>query len=250
MKAKFGIWVLGLLLLGFGACKDEDPKPFKPTVDMVINHDWIDSTLVLNKIYTWEHSFSIDTIKPTTLIYHINNIRLLTQDSLMIDAKHQYYMVDYNEGKVIPENIGFTAPLEGVKYYVTGMEFTIGVADSLTSVSGGLNSQFLSPMYWGMIQGYINYKFEALTNLNDAIIYHIGGYLAPYQNARRVKVNFDKPYLLNESNVLTIRADIFKMFKSAHEISIPKINKIHMPNDDSKLIADNVAQMFEFVTLK
>jgi hypothetical protein len=161
-------------------------------------------------------------------------------------------MIDYGDKKVLPSNISFTAPKEGVKYYITSLEFTLGVSDSLTNSSGSLNSLFIAPMYWGMIQGYINFKFEALSPQapNSALIYHIGGYTKPYTNSRKVRVVFDKPYYLNQENTLTISANLLKLFNSVNQIDIKTNDLIHSPSDNSVLIADNMAKLFGFKSFK
>lgn len=249
---KYIVPLFSIAFVFTSGCKDDDPKPFKQNVALHISHEWNDSLLVLNKSYFWSHDSKIDTITPTTLIYHINNLTLYTQDSLRIDANLPYYMIDYDAKSVLPSDISFTTPKEGVKYYVTSLEFTIGVADSLTSLTGALNSTFVSPMYWGMIQGYINFKLDALSPQTNTgtLFYHIGGYRKPYYNSRRVKVIFDKPYYLNKENTLTISANIDKLFNSAHKLDITNVNQVEVPNDDSKLIADNMAKMFSFKSLK
>ena len=236
----------------FSGCKDDDPKPFKPMVELQISHEWNDSNLNLNKSYYWNHDSRIDTIIPTTLIYHINHLSLHTQDSIKIHADQTYYMIDYGDKKVLPSNISFTAPKEGVKYYITSLEFTLGVSDSLSNSSGSLNSLFIAPMYWGMIQGYINFKFEALSPQapNSALIYHIGGYTKPYINSRKVRVVFDKPYYLNQENTLTISANLLKLFNSVNQIDIKTNDLIHSPSDNSVLIADNMAKLFGFKSFK
>lgn len=249
---KILITLLAILFVFATGCKNDDPKPFKPIVTLQINHTWNDSNLVLNQPYYWTHDSKIDTIIPTTLIYHINDLKLITQNSEIIDADLLYYLVDYGDKKVFPANISFTTPKEGVKYYITSLEFTIGIADSLTNAIGALNSVFVAPMYWGMIQGYINFKFEALSPQapNAALIYHIGGYTKPYFNSRKVKVVFDKPYYLNKENSLTISADIFRLFNAVNQIDIKTNDLIHSPNDNSVLIADNMAKLFSFKSFK
>jgi len=238
-----------ITIIGIG-CKDDDPKPYKQNITLQIDHLWNDSALVLNKTYYWKHDFKTDTITPTTLTYHINNLKLTTEDKLEIPANKQYYMVDYEEKKVLNENITFTTPNEGVKYYVNALEFTIGVADSAVNADNLLGNIFVAPMYWGMIQGYINFKFEALSPKVNALIYHIGGYSLPYINSRKVKIQFDKSYLLNQDNVLTISANLFKLFDSINTLDIERVNLIHSPSADSKLIADNISQLFMFKSMK
>ncbi len=238
-------------VFGIG-CVDDDPKPFKQNVSLTIEHVWNDSVLHLNKAYFWDHDFITDTIITTTLTYHINNLSLLTSDDQRIPANLQYYMIDLESKKVLPEAIKFTSPKEGVNYYVKALEFTIGIADSLTNKLGMLNSSFIAPMYWGMVQGYINFKYEALSPQakNSALLYHIGGYTKPYSNARTVTLTFDKPYYLNQNNSVLLSANLFKLFNSVNFIDIRQIDLIHSPNANSKLIADNMASMFKFLSFK
>lgn len=242
--------ILFFLLFFADSCTDEDPKPFKQQVNLEVQHYWGDSVMVLNHTYFRKEPSYTDTITPTKLIYHINHLTLFTEDSLRIDAKHDYYMFNSEENGMLPEPISFTTPLEGVKYYVCAMEFTIGVADSATSASNLLGSRFISPMYWGMIQGYINFKFEAVTPGPGTIIYHIGGYLKPYKNSRRVRVNFDKPYLLNRENALNLKVDLLKLFSSKNILDLKTVHHVEVPNDNSVLIADNIAEMFRFNGMK
>ena len=61
---------------------------------------------------------------------------------------------------------------------------------------------------------------------------------------------FDKPYYLNRENSLTISANVFRLFKSKNEIDITTIHLIQAPDDDSKLIADNMAEIFNFDSFK
>jgi len=251
MKIIFKLSLVFVLTTAFLInCKDEDPKPFKQTVDLNIDYTWGDSNFVLNKTYFWDQANRTDTITPTKLIYHINHLKLFTEDSQEISANHTYYMFNFEENSYLPERIAFQTPKEGVKYYVNSLEFTIGVSDSAVNADNLLGSQFISPMYWGMIQGYINFKFEALTPKVSALIYHIGGYLPPYQNARKVRITFDKPYLLNQNNTLSLKADVFKFISSVNSIDIEKVNLIHEPNADSKLLADNIPSIFSFKSLK
>ena len=245
MIFKKHVALLCLLTFFFFSCKDEDPKPFKQNVTLEIEHTWNDSLLSFDSTYVWEHDFKKDTIRPTKLIYHINHLTLFTTDSAKITPKHTYYMVDFGAKSVLPENITFKTTTEGIKNYICAMEFTIGIADSLTNASGLLNSQFVAPMYWGMISGYINFKFEAITP-KSTLLYHIGGYKLPYYNSRKVRVNFKKPYFLNEQNTLTIAADVLKLFNSVNTIDPDKINEIQEPNPDSQRMADNIPGMFTF----
>lgn len=233
----------------FQSCKDDDPKPFKQVVKLKIEHIWGDTDFILNSVYVLDTTTKADTLIPSRLIYHINHLKLFTEDSVQIDADHEYYMYNHEEKKFYPEDISFTTPQEGVKYYVNSIEFTIGIEDSLTSVNNLLSGFFTSPMYWGMIMGYVNFKFEATSPQVNTVIYHVGGYLDPYKNFRTIRLSFKTPYLLEKQNILTLQADIYKVFNAKNVIDIHQFNDIHAPNDNSVKVADNISKMFSFKSI-
>lgn len=234
----------------FISCRDSDPKPYKQTVLLKINHTWKDSNLVLNKQYFWDRTFRIDTISIKKISYHINNLKLKTIDSLVVDAQSTYYLIDINQNKTFPQDIIFNTPLEGVKYYISSIEFTIGIEDSLTNLNNKLLSLFSNAMFSDSIKGYINFNLEGSSNGSKILDYKIGGYIAPYKNSRRIKLFFSKPFLLNRNNELSVKADIFKFFKSKNQIDIENVYYVEKPNNDSKMIADNIAKIFNIESIK
>jgi len=244
------IVLIALLPFLFFQCTENETKPSSQLVKLNIEYTWDNNPFLLNKAYIWDKGIRKDTITPTKLIYHINNLRLITSDNEKISSKQMYYMFDFEQNTYLPEAIAFNTAADDKQYTITAVEFTLGIADSATNANMLLGNLFPSPMYWGMVQGYINFKFEALSPKVNAIIYHIGGYLAPYKNSRTLKLSFDKPYLLNKENSLTLSADLFKLFNSKHSIDLETVNLVHAPNDQSVLIADNMAEIFSFKSLK
>lgn len=245
---KIAIFVLVISVIV--SCNDDDPKPFKQTVNLIITHKWKDSALKLNKENYWDRSFRIDTISVNNIIYHINNLRLKTTDSLIVDAHSQYYMVDLLQNKTFPQDIAFETPLEGVKYYICSIEFTIGIEDSITNLKNTLSTLFPNPMYSDSIKGYINFNFEGYSNKINSIKYKVGGYVNPYKNSRRIKLTLNKPFLLNRYNTLSLKADIFKLFKSKNQIDIETLNYVEKPDNDSKKLAENIATIFSVESFK
>ncbi len=251
MKLRYTfISLIAIMPFFFSQCTDQETKPSSQLVKFEVDYTWDNNPFLLNKAYVWDKGSRKDTITPTKLIYHINNLSLITADNGKISAKQPYYMFDFEQNTYLPEAIAFSTPADDKQYTVSAVEFTIGIADSATNADMLLGNIFASPMYWGMVQGYINFKFEALSPKVNAIIYHIGGYLAPYKNSRTIKLTFDKPYLLSKENTLTLTADMFKVFNGKHAIDLEVVNLIHAPNDQSVLIADNIAEIFSFKSLK
>lgn len=232
------------------SCRDNDPKPYKQKVLLTINHTWKDSALIGDKQYYWDRTFRIDTISIKNISYHINNLRLKTTDSLIVDAQEQYYLFDFFQKKIMPNEIIFITPKEGVKYYVCSIEFTIGIEDSISNINNIFKTTFTNPNYSDSIKGYINFSLEGYSPLSKILDYKIGGYITPYKTARRVKLMFTKPFLLNRNNELKLKADIFKFFKSKNQIDIETTYKVEKPGNDSKMIADNIAKIFSIDYIK
>jgi hypothetical protein len=181
-----------------------------------------------------------DSIKPTTLIYHINNFELSNDngDKLLFD--NSYALVDLSDKNSF-EVINQSLPSDKT---FNKISFTIGVEDSLVNKNGVLNTLFTSPMYWGMTNGYIHFKLEGMIkggNTNAAVL-HVGGYVEPYKLAKRITVNLANPISSAEKKTIEIEMDMAQYFKG---IDLQIINSIHQPNDDARKISDNWPLMFK-----
>lgn len=238
-------WGFGIVFLQSCGPDDSSPKPDK-TLEIKVQHTFgsKDIPFLLNTSYA--ENVSGDTFTPTTLIYHINFFELSNAlgDRLALDANAPYRMVDLadpNSLKVMQTTIKADSKI------FTSLSFTLGVEDSLTNDQGLLNSIFTSPMYWGMINGYIHHKVEG--NLHSkpskSVVLHVGGFLSPYKLARRITIPLSEPLDLSKGNAsLTILKDMQKYFDGTNKINLNTVNLIHQPGDDAKLIADNWSGMF------
>jgi hypothetical protein len=140
------------------------------------------------------------------------------------------------------------------------LKFTIGV-DSIVNTSGA-NEGDLDPvkgMYWTWNSGYIMAKLEGRSSscpaLHHAFEYHIGGYKAPYNTARKVadlsaqfswsfdNTREDIERWNSKEHVATIRiwADVAAWLKG---VDLTKTNSVVIPGKDAAMMADHYAKMF------
>lgn len=221
-----------------------DPEPDK-SLEIKINHVFGDVSTAFSLNTPVFDVISGDTFTPTTLVYHINNFELskTSGGSVKLDEAQPYRMVDLSDaGSLSPIKLSLKD-----KGPFNSISFTLGVEDSAANAEGKLNSVFTSPMYWGMINGYIHYKLEGNLHSTPAksVVLHVGGYMNPYKLSRRITVNFNEPLDLAKGDALsTLYLNMQKYFDGVNKIDMNNINLIHQPGDDALKIADNWQGMF------
>ncbi|MBI1305519.1 MAG: hypothetical protein GC181_02765 [Bacteroidetes bacterium] len=240
----FGLAAL-LFSISLSGC-DDDPKPIDTDphkITVTMNHVWGSSALHLED---WNTTSNNDSFQLTKLIYHINNFELIDADGNATPADEKWFMVNSEENM----NPTFTmGDLDNKEF--TAIRFTIGVEDSTVNADGMLNSLFTDPMYWGMANGYINFKLEGKSPsaTSQGVVLHVGGYLFPNMAIAHVTVNFDSGKILSSQlgkNKLTLNADLSEYFHSPNTIDLAQINLIHMPGEDAIKISENWQTMFSF----
>jgi len=242
-KLVSNVFVL-MCILAFSHCKDDDPEyfPVNNSVFVQLSHQFGSDDLKLAGPY-YVTSVS-DSFQPTTIIYHINDFALIDQNNKTRKITNKYFMADLSNPKTLDIELG---QFEPVKY--KAIEFTIGVADSLTNVNGLINHLFTAPMYWAMSSGYINFKLEGNSPNapQNSVAMHVGGYLEPYKLSRRIHIDFTEGLDTEKGNAtVTIKVDLAKYFNGMSQIKLSEIHLIHAPGDDAKKIADNIPAMFSF----
>ena len=246
-KIKTLLLVLTALVMWNG-CDDDDVKPDKPDlpefpIHVVINHEFNGSALEMDKEqYVTENK---DTISVTRWIYHINKFKFYS-DSGVVERPDLYFMVD------VEDEESLTLDFDSLNNWAfDSVSFNIGVMDSADNADGVLNSMFTDPMYWGMINGYINMKLEGRSNsvTSDSVyLLHIGGYMGNYKLAQSVTIDFNGNQLQNKlgRSDLTLDVDLADYFKNPNVIDIATSSRIHKPNDDAKAISENWPGMFSY----
>ena len=223
------------------SCTTEDPEPQdlpQYSIQVNLSHSWNGQELELNGPYYLTEDQ--DSFQLTKLIYHINNFTFYDASGAVIQNKGDYFMVDVEDG--MSESFDF-GQIDGD---VDSISFTLGVADSTVNADGELNTKFTDPMYWGMINGYINFKLEGVSPSvsNNAVVLHVGGYLDPYKNSKDFGFRFSSP-VKNElgRNEIDLELDLSKYFSSPNIIDLDSTHMIHSPNEASRLIVENWADM-------
>lgn len=236
----------------FSACNPDDAKPDPPTfedfsIKINLNHTFGGTNLELDKEeYVTANE---DTISITRCVYHINKFKFFGEKG-MVERPGKYFLVDLEDESSL--TLSFDS-LEAQAF--DSVQFTIGVGDSVDNADGTLNSMFLDPMYWGMINGYINMKLEGRSNSvsSDSVyLLHIGGYMGDYKLSQNVTVSFNSNTLKSQpgSNNLTLNVDLKEYFENPNTIDLGTTNRVHKPNDNAKAISENWPGMFTFGSIK
>jgi hypothetical protein len=73
--------------------------------------------------------------------------------------------------------------------------FNIGIDEETnkTGAKGGALDP-IHGMYWTWNSGYINFKLEGLYNNNNEFMFHVGGFMKPYNTLQKVKINKAKEH--------------------------------------------------------
>jgi hypothetical protein len=130
----------------------------------------------------------------------------------------------------------------------SSLQFVVGV-DSIANTSGA-NEGDLDPvkgMYWAWNSGYIMAKLEghskACKTLHQAFEFHIGGYMPPYNTARKVVLNI--PELIDIGKhylpVIPLNADVAAWL---NDIDLSQVNSVLIPGKEAMTMADKYAKMF------
>lgn len=236
----------------FVAC-DNDPAPrggVKVEFDNIVGN----KNLVLNGVtYT---NASGENFTVTSLKYYVSNFKFTRADgSVFTFPKDESYFLIKEDTKASQ-----MVSLPQVPYgEYTGIEFVVGV-DSLKSVSpleqrkGVLDPGNGEGMYWSWNSGYIFMQFEGTSPAaeSEKFNYHVGFFGGLVErtlnNNRTIKLNFDQPVVVSESNTpeIHLMADILKLFDGpGTSLKIAETPNI-MGGQPQKAaeVADNYAQMF------
>ena len=236
-----------VVVIGFsGISCNDDPDPIeqdKFEIELSLNHKWDSKILELGQWYVTSNS---DSFQLTKLNYHINHIELKGDNGIWHSADNLWYMVN-SEETLSPRMI--LGDLDDMTF--SAIRFTIGVADSLVNAEGQLNNLFTDAMYWGMANGYINFKLEGRSPkvADEAVVLHMGGYLPPNQAFKTIQIDFPSGNMVSSklgSNKLQIDVNLAETFHSPNKVDLASTNRIHAPGVDAVRISENWETMFAF----
>jgi len=238
-----GAFLLTLVLF-ITSCNPDDPEPMPPPeypMQITVDHLFNGNPLLLNGDY--DTTVNGDSFQLTKLIYHINNFTFYKNGSPIFEDDG-YFMVDLEN----PESLTFELGLMDGR--ADSMSFYLGIADSTTNAEGLLNAMFTDPMYWGMINGYINFKLEGNSPVvdNGAVVLHVGGYTGNTKNFQKIGLDLSASEPASElgGNNVNLQMELANYFTGPNLIDLSVTNLVHSPTGDAVLIAENWADLFSF----
>jgi hypothetical protein len=170
--------------------------PSSEKIDVLIQLNYNNEKIVLNKAYqnNYADNFSINKLQ-----FYISDLRFYSQNKEVLEYHKKYILIDIeNENSLkisIPSNLMFDQVL-----------FNIGI-DEETNKTGAKGGDLdpIHGMYWTWNSGYINFKLEGLYNNNNEFMFHVGGFMKPYNTLQKVKINKAKEH----NNKLELNFDRF-----------------------------------------
>ena len=134
------------------------------------------------------------------------------------------------------------------------ISFTLGV-DSVDNCSGA-QSGALDPvngMFWAWNSGYIFLKMEGISSASNStgkrLEFHIGGYKAPNNCIKLIRLNLKHAIKTGENNLVEIKADANHLFSGSTPVDFSKISSV-TDFHNAKAIADNYCTMFSIIENK
>lgn len=131
---------------------------------------------------------------------------------------------------------------------VDDISFTIGV-DSITQISGAMDGDLdpLKGMYWTWNSGYINFKFEGVSEVSKAagnrFEHHIGGYREGEQTSSVVTLPIQRIQTQHlESITITVNLDEYG--KGSKEYLFAKQPLIGTPGNAAVALSASLKKMF------
>jgi hypothetical protein len=252
MKIK-SLLLVALAAYSLVACtKDEinNPTPADPSPQvsygkfrLELDHMFNNASFLLNTDYTTGPG---DNINISTFKYYLSNIQLQKADGSWWSAKESYYIVDVANTASTLLQVD-SVPVAEYK----AIRYMIGV-DSVRNFSGAQTGA-LSPsnaMFWSWNSGYIFLKLEGSSiQAANPVKFHIGGFTGT--NAAQSVIDHDfgngRLRITPTANPQThVYVQVNKFFDGASTISLATLNDVHMPGVNAKLVANNIATMFEF----
>jgi len=161
-------------------------------------------------------------------------------------ANGVYHLLNMDD----PSSLSIEVPVSPGNY--SQLTFTVGV-DSLYNVSGAQTGDLdpVNGMFWTWNTGYIFARLEGSSSfspsVNNAMVYHIGGFRTGENAIRQVTLDFPGEHLVignGEKKEIIIDVNLDQWFDSIHRISIAGTPVWMTPGGESLRIADNYATMF------
>lgn len=249
---KFGIPVMKKLSIIFlvacltSACrKRPDPITTIPTGQFTINMEHVCGKEPLRLKDKWYINAAGESFRINMYRYFLSNFSFIRTDGSIYLVPESYFLID--EAESSSKVLNFNNIPEGT---YTAVEFLIGV-DSARNVSGAQTGALdpSSGMFWDWNTGYIMAKLEGISPqsfLGDSsIIYHVGGFTAPYNSIRKVHLEFPNPVTITKDKAphIHMQGNALEWFQTPTLIKIAN-SPVAMNPESVMDIADNYSDMF------
>ncbi len=187
--------------------------------------------------------FSVSSFK-----MYLGHLALIEDGTITVaENREAFYLLNTAD----PASLTVETAMNGSSFSHIG--FQIGI-DSSLNVSGA-QSGVLDPangMFWTWNTGYIMVKLEGnstySTAVNNAMVYHIGGFKTGESALRKVVATLpnQQNWSLEKNSVteLVIEINLDKWFSSVHRLPIAATPAIMTPGAVSMQYADNYATLF------
>jgi hypothetical protein len=196
---------------------------------------WGDQPIEMDSVYFSERNK--DSVKFSQLRFYISQLTICEGnfESLLSD----YELIDLSRGTSFGTPKQYSSMND-----ITAVEFNLGI-DSLTN-SNGVGSGVLDPsmgMYWAWHSGYINLKLEgtspSCTRNRGKFQFHLGGYSAPYNALRKVRLPVEKV-----DDVIRIKVDLKSFIDAAN---LKEQSVVMSPGADAMKLSDHAVNMFSIL---
>lgn len=205
------------------------------TVDVQFVPYWGDKPFKADSVYFSEKNG--DSIRFTQFRFYISDFIL--HENIIAGAVTDYQLVDLSTGASSANIIQYHSMGR-----ITEFTFNLGI-DSATNVNG-VGSGMLDPtngMYWAWHSGFINLKLEgtspSCTKNRGKFQYHLGGYSAPYNALRQVKLQYE-----TDDEHIRIKVDLKKFIDG---VNMKDQAVVMSPGADAMKLSDNAVSMFSIL---
>lgn len=205
------------------------------TVDVQFVPYWGDEPLNADSVYYSEKNG--DSIRFTQFRFYISDFAI--HENNIAGAVTDYQLIDLSKGPSTANIIQYHSMGR-----ITEFTFNLGI-DSATNVNG-VGSGVLDPtngMYWAWHSGFINLKLEgtspSCTKNRGKFQYHLGGYAAPYNALRRIKLQYE-----TDDEHIRIKVDL-KNFIDHVELKQQVV--VMSPGAEAMKLSDKAVNMFSIL---
>ncbi|AFU68070.1 AZL_007920/MXAN_0976 family protein [Psychroflexus torquis ATCC 700755] len=231
------------------SCKDDDTIE-TTSIEISFANTINSQNIELNTgVYqtTLGESYSINELK-----YIISNISFIKEDGgiFTYPVEDSYFLID----EEVPSSKIITLENIPVANY-NKIKFGIGVDQSnypLNGVDNFVPTAEESQMLWSWSAGYIFFKIEGdYSSTGDQpdedFLFHIGSHGTNLDNYKTVELSSDFGFDFTESTLVSIEADIPKLFNAVYDIRIEDKSDIQVDPVNAPKIAENASRLFSSV---